>query len=110
MVSDVDVEIEQAVGGYLREQTPAIGFLGEEEGRAATSGESGLRWVLDPIDGTANFVKGIPLYSISLALVSQDRPVLGIIDLPAEGSRYTAAEGDGAYCEGRRIHVRLWRS
>ncbi len=106
MVSDIDVEIERAVRGYLQGQNPAIGFLGEEEGDGAAAGSDGLRWVLDPIDGTANFIKGIPLYSISLALVSQDRPVLGIIDLPADGSRYIAAEGNGAYRDDRRIHVR----
>jgi len=64
MVSDVDVEIEQGVRDYLHEHGPEVGFLGEEEGSTPSSG--GLRWVLDPIDGAANFVKGIPLYAISL--------------------------------------------
>jgi myo-inositol-1(or 4)-monophosphatase len=62
--------------------------------------------VLDPIDGTANFVKGIPLYSIALALISHQEPVLGLIDIPVDGSRYSAALGHGAYHGGRRIHVR----
>jgi myo-inositol-1(or 4)-monophosphatase len=104
MVSDVDVQIEHAVRGYLQEQHPDIGFLGEEEG--SKPGEHGLQWVLDPIDGTANFVKGIPLYSISLALISHQEPVLGIIDLPANGSRYSAALDHGAYHDTTRIHVR----
>jgi myo-inositol-1(or 4)-monophosphatase len=104
MVSDVDVQIEHAVRGYLQEQHPDIGFLGEEEG--SRPGEHGLQWVLDPIDGTANFVKGIPLYSISLALVSHQEPVLGVIDLPADGSRYSAALNHGAYHDTTRIHVR----
>ena len=72
MVSDIDVQIERAVRGYLHEQNPDIGFLGEEEGSARPA-RTGCEWVLDPIDGTANFVKGIPLYSISLALVSDER-------------------------------------
>jgi myo-inositol-1(or 4)-monophosphatase len=105
MVSDIDVEIEQAVRVYLHDQDPGIGFVGEEEG-STRPGPLGPHWMLDPIDGTANFVKGIPLYSISLALVSQDRPVLGIIDVPADRTRYTAAEGNGAYCGDRQIRVR----
>jgi myo-inositol-1(or 4)-monophosphatase len=103
MVSDIDVHIERAVRGFLQDQTPGIGFMGEEEG--GTSGP-GLQWVLDPIDGTANFVKGIPLYAISLALVSSDEPVLGVIDVPADGGRYTAAAGSGAYWGHERIRVR----
>jgi myo-inositol-1(or 4)-monophosphatase len=71
-----------------------VGFLGEEEG--ATPGAGGPRWMLDPIDGTANFVKGFPLYSISLALIADNEPVLGIIDVPAEGCWYSAAAGGGA--------------
>jgi len=62
MVSDVDVRIERAVRAYLGEETPEVGFLGEETGD--TPGSNGLQWVLDPVDGTANFVKGIPLYAI----------------------------------------------
>jgi len=85
-------------------RTPEVGFLGEEEGNAPGDGE--LRWVLDPIDGTANFVKGIPLYSISLALINDTEPLLGVIDVPGEGRRYSAAAGSGAYCGGARIRVR----
>lgn len=105
MVSDVDVRIEQAVRAYLHEENPEIGFLGEEEGLTPAD-QDGLSWMLDPIDGTANFVKRIPLYSISLALVYQDQPILGIIDVPADGSRYLAANGYGAYCGDTRIRVR----
>lgn len=105
MVSDIDVEIERAVRDYLHERHPEIGFRGEEEG-STTAGGKELWWVFDPIDGTANFVKGIPLYAISLALVRQEEPVLGIIDVPADGSRYSAAQGYGAYCGDTRIQVR----
>jgi len=104
MVSDVDIEIERAVRDFLREHSPELGFLGEEEGNAPGDGE--LRWVLDPIDGTANFVKGIPLYSISLALINEKEPVLGVIDVPAEARRYSAAAGSGAYCGSTRIRIR----
>jgi myo-inositol-1(or 4)-monophosphatase len=103
MVSDIDVQIERAVRGFLHDQAPEMGFMGEEEGGAD---EHELQWVLDPIDGTANFVKGIPLYAISLAVVRQDEPVLGIIDIPPDGSRYTAVVGGGAYHCGHRIGIR----
>ena len=104
MVSDVEFQVERAVRGYLRSRSPEIGFLGEEEGNAPGDGD--LQWVLDPIDGTANFVKGIPLYSVALALLDHQAPILGIIDLPAQRCRYSAAAGQGAFCDGRRIGVR----
>ena len=104
MVSDVEFEVERAVRGYLRSRSPEIGFLGEEEGNAPGGGD--LQWVLDPIDGTANFVKGIPLYSVALALLDHQVPILGFIDVPAQRCRYSAAAGQGAYCDGRRIAVR----
>lgn len=104
MVSDIDLLIERKIRGFLQEQSPEFAFVGEEEGNAAGYGEP--HWVLDPIDGTANFVKGIPLYSISLALVDGGEPVVGIIDLPAFGSRYSAAVGWGAYCGDLPIRVR----
>jgi myo-inositol-1(or 4)-monophosphatase len=104
MVSDVEFEVERAVRGYLRSRSPEIGFLGEEEGNARGDGE--LLWVLDPIDGTANFVKGIPLYSVSLALLDNQGPVLGIIELPAQRCRYSAAVRHGAHCGDSRLRVR----
>jgi myo-inositol-1(or 4)-monophosphatase len=63
-VSDVDVAVERAVRGYLRDITPEIGFLGEEEGGTADPG-TGWLWTLDPIDGTSNYVHGIPLCAMS---------------------------------------------
>jgi myo-inositol-1(or 4)-monophosphatase len=104
MVSDIDVQIERTVRGFLHERSPEVGFVGEEEGNSPS--ESRLQWVLDPVDGTANYVKGIPLYAISLALIDQNEPVLGVIDVPAERCRYSAAAGRGAYCGETRIQVR----
>jgi len=102
-VSDVDIAVERAVRAYLREQTPHIRFLGEEEGQTGQSGD--LLWALDPIDGTANFVHQLPLYAISLALVQDKLPILGLVDLPAFGSRYSAIKDDGAKVNGTSIHV-----
>lgn len=99
----VDVEIERLVRAYLREQAPEIPFLGEEEGGADLMSEA--VWVLDPIDGTANYADGSPLCSISLALVRRGQPVLGIVAAPLLGERFVAVEGAGAFCNGARIRV-----
>ncbi|MEO3855609.1 inositol monophosphatase family protein [Acrocarpospora sp. B8E8] len=103
MVTEVDYAIEQAVRDFLAGETPEIGFLGEEEG--ITGNRNGLMWALDPIDGTANFTHGIPLFAISLGLIDDNRAVLGVIDLPFLGSLYSAAEGAGATCDGEPIHA-----
>ncbi|MEV0136877.1 inositol monophosphatase family protein [Dactylosporangium sp. NPDC050688] len=103
MVTDVDYNIERTVRRFLQERTPDIGFLGEEDGidYAATS----LMWALDPVDGTANFTHGLPLHAVSLGLMHGTRSVLGVIDLPQLNSRYTAAEGSGAFENGQPIHA-----
>ena len=104
MVSEVDLSVERAVRAYLNENTPAIGFLGEEEGRAGAVDD--LLWVLDPVDGTANFVRGLPLCAVSLALVSRRKPVLGVIALPFLQEQYVGLTGEGAHdAFGRRIRV-----
>ncbi|MEU0566475.1 inositol monophosphatase family protein [Nonomuraea sp. NPDC005983] len=94
MATEVDYAVEHAVRKFLSRETPEIGFLGEEEGVSHTG--NGLMWALDPVDGTANFLHGIPLCGVSLGLIDKDTPTLGVIDLPFLGTRYTAAEGAGA--------------
>jgi myo-inositol-1(or 4)-monophosphatase len=103
MATEVDFAIEQRVRSFLRDATSNIGFLGEEEGSKGDN--SDLMWALDPIDGTANFVHGIPLCGVSLGLVEDNRPILGVIDLPFLGTRYSAAENQGAYANGTPIAV-----
>jgi myo-inositol-1(or 4)-monophosphatase len=100
----VDIGIEEAVKELLCEQLPDIPFLGEEEGGVAML-EQALLWVLDPIDGTVNFMHGSPLCAISLALVEDGQPRLAVVDLPLMGERYVAARGGGAYLNGRPIRV-----
>ncbi|MBC9006901.1 MULTISPECIES: inositol monophosphatase family protein [Micromonospora] len=100
VASDLDFAIERDVRAFLAAETPDIGFLGEEEGNA---GRADLRWVLDPIDGTANFLRRLPMCAVSLALVHRNNPVLGVIELPFLGSLYTAVEGCGAHANGQRI-------
>lgn len=104
VVSDVDLAIERTVREHLAHATPGIGLLGEEEG-GADPVSANRCWVLDPIDGTANFVAGSPLCGISLALVEAGHPVLGVVDLPMLGERYTAEQGGGAACNGSTLRI-----
>ncbi|NRQ31469.1 inositol monophosphatase [Nonomuraea sp. NN258] len=103
MATEVDYAVERAVREFLAQETPEIGFLGEEEG-VAHSGD-GLLWALDPVDGTANFLHGIPLCGASLGLVDNNMSILGVIDLPFLDLRYSAAEGAGAHANGTHIQV-----
>ncbi|MFI1700352.1 inositol monophosphatase family protein [Streptomyces bobili] len=100
MVTNVDLAIEREARTALLDGAPGIGFVGEEEG-----GDTGAdtHWIIDPVDGTANFIRGLPLCGISLALVHHGVPVLGVIHLPLIGRRYWAAQGLGAYRDGQRI-------
>lgn len=107
LASEVDFAVEHVVRGFLAERTPEVDFLGEEEGHRSSGAE--FTWVLDPVDGTVNFVRGIPLCAVSLALVHGDRPVLGVIELPFLGGRYTAVEGQGAFVDGRPLAARRAR-
>ncbi|GAA3245766.1 inositol monophosphatase family protein [Nonomuraea helvata] len=103
MATEVDYAVEHAVREFLSRETPGTGFLGEEEG-VSRMGDR-LMWALDPLDGTANFLHGIPLCGVSLGLIDTDMPTLGVIDLPFLGIRYTAAEGAGAQANGSDIRV-----
>jgi myo-inositol-1(or 4)-monophosphatase len=102
--SEVDFAIEQSVRAFLRTRTPEIAFVGEEE--HAEPDDSPEWWTLDPIDGTVNFAHSLPLCGVSLALIRDKRPVLGVIDLPFLDARYWAAEGNDAYRGRSRLQVR----
>lgn len=100
--SRVDFQIEDAIRDTLARATRDIPFLGEERGGRL---DAPLLWVLDPVDGTTNFIKGSPLCAISLALLSDGQPIFGIVDLPLLGERYVARAGAGAYLNGTRLHM-----
>ncbi|MGW3360561.1 inositol monophosphatase family protein [Streptomyces bungoensis] len=104
MVSALDLAVEDRVRSVLRKETPEIGFLGEERGGENIDGAA-LTWALDPIDGTANLVHGIPLCGVSLGLVQGKRSVLGIIDLPFLRRRFHAFDGHGAYEGDTRLRA-----
>ena len=96
-VTDADRAVEQA----LRAMAGDEAFFGEEGGGA----EGGVRWIVDPIDGTKNFVRGIPVWATLIALERDAELVLGVVSAPALGRRWWAARGEGAYCNGGRISV-----
>jgi myo-inositol-1(or 4)-monophosphatase len=96
------VRIESEIKRSLARLSPDIPFVGEEEG---ASGLEGVRWVLDPIDGTINFARDSPLCSISLSLLVDGQPVLGIVDAPFLGERFIARRRGGAYLNGARLSV-----
>ncbi|MFI5715463.1 inositol monophosphatase family protein [Nocardia sp. NPDC051750] len=97
-VTELDLEIQRKIQDYLHAATPQIGFLGEESGTGRTADPDAEQvWILDPIDGTSNFIHGIPLCAVSLALVCGGWPKVGVIRAPFLGLEYYAAEGSGAF-------------
>jgi histidinol-phosphatase len=82
---------------------PDDGFLGEETGD--TAGSSGFRWIVDPIDGTRNFVRGIPLWGTLVGLEYEGEQIAGVVSVPALGQMFRALRGDGAYRDNRPIRV-----
>jgi histidinol-phosphatase len=95
LVSAADRAAEQTVRNHLARVRPADGVLGEELGE--TPGTSGLRWVLDPIDGTHNYVRGIPVWASLIAAERGGKAVVGVVSAPALRRRWYAARGHGAF-------------
>ncbi len=102
-VTVADREAEQLLRSTLLAAFPGDGFLGEESGTLA--GTSGFRWVIDPVDGTRNFVRGIPVWGTLVGLEYRDEQIAGVVELPALGQSYRALRGDGAYRGERRLRV-----
>lgn len=102
MATDVDLSVENAIRDFLDREFPNTNFLGEEHG-LFDKAEGKPMWVLDPIDGTANFLHRLPLCAVSLGLIDGERTVLGAISLPFLGSLYYATEGGGAFMNGEPI-------
>ena len=104
MVTDVDRAIETRLREMIERRYPSHGVLGEEHGSRDLDAQ--LVWVLDPIDGTAPFVAGIPVFGTLIGLAQEGRPYLGIIDHPATLERFTGAVDGGAFRNERAIQVR----
>jgi len=93
-VTDADRGAEQAMRRLLETERPADALVGEEYG---VTGDSPRRWVMDPIDGTKNFVRGVPVWATLVALQQDGRSVVGVVSAPALGRRWWAAEGGGSW-------------
>jgi myo-inositol-1(or 4)-monophosphatase len=100
-VSAVDLGAEAAVRETLSRRAPGIAFYGEEGGGDRPE----VGWLVDPLDGTANFLHGFPVVGVSVALVEAGRPVVGAVHAPLLGGTYRAARGQGAFRDGLRLRV-----
>jgi histidinol-phosphatase len=101
-VSEADRAVETAIRDRLASAHPGDAILGEEHG---TTGESARRWIIDPIDGTKSYVRGVPVWATLLALEVEGELAIGVVSAPALGRRWWASAGNGAFADGDAIHV-----
>jgi histidinol-phosphatase len=109
-VSDADTAVELALRTVLSRVQPDDVVLGEEGGVVGGGGNSTRRWVIDPIDGTKNYVRGVPVWATLIALVEDGTPVVGVVSAPALGRRWWGSQGAGAYVDrgiGRPARIRV---
>ncbi len=102
-VSEADHAVERALRDHLGARVPHHGVLGEEFGHEVVEGD--FRWIIDPIDGTKSYVRGVPVWATLIALEHRDVPIVGLVSAPALGTRWWAARGMGAFRDGVRICV-----
>lgn len=95
-VTDTDRAVEAAIRERITQMRPSDAFYGEESGR---SGAARREWIIDPIDGTANFMRGVPVWATLIALVVDGNPEVGVVSAPALNQRWWAATGHGAYTD-----------
>lgn len=103
-VSAADRRAEETLHAELMKARPGYGFLGEEGGRREGADKTHT-WIVDPLDGTTNFLHGIPQFAISIALEREGTPVAGLIYNPANDEMFTAERGKGAFLNEQRIRV-----
>lgn len=108
MVSEVDREAEEYAARRLAELRPGDGLLGEEGASRASA--SGVRWVIDPLDGTTNYLFGVPTWSVSIAAELAGEPVAGVVIDPSRDETWQASAGRGATCNGEALQVAEGRS
>ena len=106
IVTDVDYEVERLVLGQVREQFPQCGILAEESGAGgAASGE--WTWIVDPLDGTRNYARGLPHYCTTMALAQHGEVKLGVTYDPSRNELFWAEAGQGTWRDGERVQVSL---
>ena len=101
-VTSIDLSVERRTREVLAEEFPGHAVVGEELG-GSDPPDGGPRWYVDPIDGTTNFVHGVPGYSFSLAVADEAGPAAGVVAVPFTGELFSAVRGRGAWLDGRRL-------
>ena len=101
-VTDCDIEAENAALAVIQRAFPSHGILSEEKGSA---GSGPVRWVIDPLDGTSNFIRGIPWYAVSVAFEVGGRVEVGVVYAPSLDLLFAAVRGQGAHLSGRAMQV-----
>lgn len=99
-VTDADQAVERSIRSGIEAARPDDSILGEEYG---TQGDSDRQWIIDPIDGTANFLRGVPIWGTLIALAIEGEPVVGVVSAPALGKRWWAARGHGAWMQETNV-------
>ena len=103
LVTEIDRASDDLIVGYLHQEYPDHAILAEESGESGQASE--YRWVIDPLDGTTNYAQGLPIFAVSIALEYRKEPVLGIVYEPVTDEMFTAIRGQGAYLNGKRLHI-----
>ncbi|MGA2528696.1 MAG: inositol monophosphatase family protein [Acidimicrobiales bacterium] len=103
LVTDVDRSSEALIVGSLLRARPDDSILGEEG--SSRSGSTGVTWVIDPLDGTINYLYGIPIFAVSIAASVAGRSVVGVVHNPVSGEMFTASEGAGAFLDGNVLQL-----
>jgi myo-inositol-1(or 4)-monophosphatase len=103
VLTEADLVIGKHIVSSIEKHYPTHNIIDEEAG--TINKKSQFTWVVDPIDGTSNFANGIPTYGTYIGLLDQSKPIAGGINIPAQGEIYLAEVGQGAYCNGKKIHV-----
>jgi myo-inositol-1(or 4)-monophosphatase len=104
-VSQADIKAERILREELSRARPGVGFLMEEGGRIEASDGSDRRWIIDPLDGTSNFLHGLPHFAISIALEERGEVVAGLVYDPIKDEMFVAERGIGAFLNDRRVRV-----
>jgi len=104
LVTEVDREIETKFRKFINKKFPGHKVIGEEFGTAKI-GKNDLVWIIDPIDGTTNYIQGLPIACVSIALWDSKGPLVGVVYNPILNELYTAQRGNGSFLNGRRLRV-----
>lgn len=104
VVTEMDIAAEKLITSFIAKERPHDGFLGEEG--ASSEGTSGVRWVIDPLDGTVNYLYDLPAWAVSIAAERDGEAVVGVVEAPMRRETFQTVRGGGAYAGGVRAHCR----